>query len=238
MRGPKPFEGDILKLGRYAYTGSGARPSAVYANLRQSKMVRLALEEFRPTSILDIGCGDGTYTAEFLEIEYVQSILGIDLNKSAISVAKQQFVGDSRLIFDSASVQEVAKVGKKFDVVVLRGVLHHVENPEQMISLISSISTQVVILEPNGWNPILKIIEKVNPYHKAHGERSFTSLKLQKWLRSVGFQIESLDYAILVPYFFPTFLISIFNNLERIVLKTPYINRLLLGTQVISAKLI
>lgn len=238
MRGPKPFEGDILKLGRYAYTGSGARPSAVYANLRQSKMVRLALEEFRPTSILDIGCGDGTYTAEFLEIEYVQSILGIDLNKSAISVAKKQFVGDSRLIFDSASVQEVAKVGKKFDVVVLRGVLHHLENPEQMISLISSISTQVVILEPNGWNPILKIIEKVNPYHRAHGERSFTSLKLQKWLRSVGFQIESLDFAILVPYFFPTFLISIFNNLERIVLKTPYINRLLLGTQVISAKLI
>jgi len=238
MRGPLPFEGDILKLGRYSYTGPGARPSAVYANLRQSKMVRLALEDFRPTSILDIGCGDGTYTAEFLEIEYVQSILGIDLNKSAISVAQKQFVGDSRLIFDSVSVEEVTKVGKKFDAVVLRGVLHHCENPEQMISLISSISTQVVILEPNGWNPILKVIEKLSPYHKAHGERSFTSLKLQKWLRSAGFQIESLDYVILVPYFFPTFLISIFHNLERIVLKTPYINRLLLGTQVISAKLI
>jgi hypothetical protein len=67
MRGHEPFNEDIDANDRYIYTGETARKSAIVANALQSKMVHQQIESLSCNSLLDIECGDGTYTHEFLK---------------------------------------------------------------------------------------------------------------------------------------------------------------------------
>lgn len=66
------------------------------------------------------------------------------------------------------------------------------------------LSDRLLIMEPNGNNPILKIIEKLSPYHRQHEERSFSSRTLKKWCEAAGYEVEQLNYVGFVPFFFPT----------------------------------
>jgi hypothetical protein len=59
------------------------------------------------------------------------------------------------------------------------------------------------IYNPNGNNPILKLIEKLSPYHRRHEERSFSSRTLKKWCKEAGYEVERLNYVGFVPFFFP-----------------------------------
>ncbi len=46
------------------------------------------------------------------------------------------------------------------DVAVLRGVLHHLDRPEAAIAHLAKQFKAVMILELNGYNPVMKLIEK------------------------------------------------------------------------------
>ena len=37
------------------------------------------------------------------------------------------------------------------------------------------------VIEPNGYNPVLKVLEKVSRYHIEHEERSFFPATLHAW---------------------------------------------------------
>ena len=49
----------------------------------------------------------------------------------------------------------------KFDLIILRGVLHHVLDPAEAIRQCAARTNALLIIEPNGNNPILKLIEGV-----------------------------------------------------------------------------
>jgi SAM-dependent methyltransferase len=234
MRGHEPFNKDIDSNGRYIYTGVSARKSSVVANLLQSEMIHTQVKSLKCSSLLDLGCGDGTYTYEFLKFDNL-IIVGLDPAEKAISYAAEKYRNEERLSFISSSIQEIIKSKQRFDLVVLRGVLHHCENPEQVINDASGVTDNILILEPNGMNPIMKIIEKVSPYHRAHSEKSFTKRKITGWLQSSGFEVVKFDLGILVPYFFPTRLIPLMIWLEPKVKKIPIIKKFLLGSQVFFA---
>jgi ubiquinone/menaquinone biosynthesis C-methylase UbiE len=91
--------------------------------------------------------------------------------------------------------------GNKFDVAVIRGVLHHLYYPEDAIKKISKIADNVLVLEPSGYNPIVKIIEKTSPYHIAHQERSYWPPTLNKWFKNAGYKVLRQKYFGIVPYF-------------------------------------
>jgi SAM-dependent methyltransferase len=235
MRGHVPFDNDIDNLGRYKYTGSTARPSSIYANRRQSGLIHDFMSGVRNETILDVGCGDGTYTVEFLNLSSVKKITGIDPAGKAIENAKKNFREREKVHFSTDSINDLVLEKRKFDVVVLRGVLHHCEDPVGVLQGASRLTNQIIILEPNGYNPILKLIEKFSFYHRSHGERSFTSKKINRWLKQIGFETDKFALGILVPFFFPTPLIGIMNWLEPIIQRLPIARRLLLGTQVFFA---
>jgi hypothetical protein len=71
------------------------------------------------------------------------------------------------------------------------------------------LSEQLLIVEPNGNNPILKLIEKLSPYHCQHEERSFSSRTLKKWCKEAGYEVKHLDFVGFIPFFFPTALTRI-----------------------------
>ncbi|MEZ4901482.1 MAG: hypothetical protein R2822_06830 [Spirosomataceae bacterium] len=58
-------------------------------------------------------------------------------------------------------------------------------------------------MEPNGNNPILKLIEKTSKYHIEHEEQSFIEFSLKKWIKNAGGKVTNWSYVGYVPFFFP-----------------------------------
>jgi 2-polyprenyl-3-methyl-5-hydroxy-6-metoxy-1,4-benzoquinol methylase len=234
MKGHEPFNWDIDNNGRYIYTGPQARKSAAVANSRQSEMIHSLISGKQFESILDLGCGDGTFTAEFLKFPRVK-IVGMDPAERAIEFASKKFASEHRISFTTMPAENLISDGQFFDLVILRGVLHHCEDPQSVINQASRLANSVLILEPNGLNPIMKVIEKLSPYHRAHSEKSFTKRKIRGWLLESGLQIEKFQMGVLVPYFFPKFLVGFMSALEPFVALIPRVGRVFFGTQVILA---
>src|SRR5206468_3389918 len=82
------FDLDTAANGGYVYT-SNDRWSSRYATARQSdELIRMLTGNVDPaTRIVDIGCGDGTYTLDIAERFKPASIRGVDPAANAIAAA-------------------------------------------------------------------------------------------------------------------------------------------------------
>jgi 2-polyprenyl-3-methyl-5-hydroxy-6-metoxy-1,4-benzoquinol methylase len=143
MKGHEPFNYDVDTNGRYVYTGPEARKSAIVANSRQSEVLHSLLLEKHFESILDLGCGDGTFTSEFLKYPKIR-ILGMDPADRAIKFASEKFATEPRIQFTSKSAVDLIREGYFFDLVIMRGVLHHCIDPADVINQASQLSLGVV----------------------------------------------------------------------------------------------
>lgn len=236
--GPVPFEHDIHATGRYAYTGHGAKPSALLANERQTQLVVQGLSVLDGRTLIDVGCGDGTYTWEIAE-ELSLTVTGIDPAGSAIEVAKKlrsergSEISVNFIFGDLEST--VLPAGNRFDISLVRGVLHHVQDPALLITQLAQCSDSLVVIEPNGVNPFLKLIEIFSPYHRQHMEKSFTPWQLRSWLETAGWTVKVHRCGGIVPFFFPTGLAFLLRAVEPAFENFPGLRWLVCGSQLIVA---
>lgn len=196
-----PFDVDVSRHGGYRYT-TDAPLSSEIANRRLTEETLRRLH-LRGRTVLDVGCGDGTYTVQLLQHGGARSILGTDVAAEAIAEAAARYADMPELTFEALTVAEVAARGDRFDVAVVRGVLHHADDPAQLVADVASVVDEVLIIEPNGYNGVLKVIEKASPYHRAHGERSFPARRIRGWLGAAGLRPSSDGFVGLVPFFCP-----------------------------------
>lgn len=229
--GHLPFDRDVSSHGSYAYTGPNSQLSSFLANRRQSDLIRSALRGDEQ-SLIDIGCGDGTYSYEFLEVEGL-SILGVDPSAHAIAAAVANQGTSKRISFVHGSIDDIDGI---FDLAVLRGVLHHAENPQELLHLAAQKARRLIVLEPNGLNPILKAIEKLSPYHRHHQERSFNPKRLRSWITEAGFEIEVSKVGGLVPFFAPDWMAKLLERLRPSVESLPIARSLLCGSRLYTAR--
>jgi SAM-dependent methyltransferase len=168
------FNSDVRDNQGYRYTTSASYSSFV-ANRR---MTDATLQHIGPMAkrVLDAGCGDGTYTNYIKGERGSLEIVGFDPASEAIRVARGRFP-DIEFVVGDVLRPETFPEGK-FDLIILRGVLHHVLDPAEAIRQCAVRADLLLIIEPNGNNPILKLIEKLSPYHRQHEERSFSSQTL------------------------------------------------------------
>src|SRR3954464_5329526 len=84
------FNADIKAGGRYQYTNF-ERYSSYIATKRQTDELIAFLKKYNPgaKSILDVGCGDGTFTFEIFDSVNPKKIVGFDSAKSAVNVANK-----------------------------------------------------------------------------------------------------------------------------------------------------
>lgn len=226
-----PFDRDISNHGKYLYTGKDAQLSSVYANASQTRLIHSYITgDMR--SLIDIGCGDGSYTEEFASINTLERILGVDPSKPAIDAAISKYSTLPKLTFQNSELLELLDAGDFFDVAVIRGVVHHATNPEVLISSALNLAKTVIISDPNGLNLVLKVIEKTSQYHREHEEQSFTAWKFKKWISNCGGKIVFYKIGVLVPFFCPSFLAKVLHWLEPLVENTPLVRNLVCGTQV------
>jgi SAM-dependent methyltransferase len=216
--GVDPFNADAASGDGYVYTTTSQLSSRL-AVARQQEVI-LQMAHLKGRSVLDVGCGDGHYTIGYWDRGEPSRCIGIDPAPNAIKVAERKkgarpieyrVLEDNRIPFDDAT----------FDVAIVQGVLHHADEPEVTLHEALRVAREVVILEPNGLNPGLKVIEKVSPYHLKHNERSYSPRQLRSWIESGGGHVVEEKFAIFVPMFSPDWLARLMKAVEPVVEATP-----------------
>ena len=111
-----------------------------------------------------------------------------------------------------------------FDVALLQSILHHDDDPRDMIREAFRVARTVVIHEPNGNNLGLKLIERTSRYHREHGEKSYRPAEMARWIRAAGGEVCALRFGGFVPMFCPDWMARLSKRLEPIVESTPVLN--------------
>ena len=227
------FQNDVVSNGGYQYT-TNAPLSSQMANERLTKAT-IDSANFIGANLIDIGCGDGTYTFELLSRGNAKSVVGIDPATDAINLANKK-TGLRNATFIPASAYDLPYPNQTFYFAILRGVLHHLEFPEKAIKEALRVSKEIIVIEPNGFNPVLKLIEKNSSYHKAHDEKSYTSWKLFQWVRAGNGKVENFSFVGLVPFFSPNWMAKICKLFEPVVESFPILRRICCAVCVFKAK--
>jgi 2-polyprenyl-3-methyl-5-hydroxy-6-metoxy-1,4-benzoquinol methylase len=227
------FNKDVSSSGQYLYHNE--QLSSFLSNKRQIEAIK-SIYNFSGKKIIDIGCGDGFFTLQLAKLN-VKSILGVDPASEAIDVCKKQakiqnLEGISSFI--NSDVYNLS-IDEHFDCAIFCGVLHHLPDPRLAISSISPFVDNILILEPNGTNLVLKIIEKTSKYHIAHDEKSYLPSTAKQWLLNAGFKCDKCNFINLVPLFFPNILAKMCKFIEPAVESIPLIRNLTCGQYVILA---
>ena len=184
----------------------------------------------RSAHVVDIGCGDGTFTIEIAERFGPAAIRGVEPARNAVEAARARI--PSRLAgsvsFEVGNIYDIENKGET--VAVVRGVLHHLDRPQAAISQLTKQFTSLIVLEPNGYNPVMKIIERVSQYHRQHDERSYWPPSLNRWFTQEGFLVVAQKFFCLVPYFCPTPAAKILGRAESAIESLPVVRQICCGT--------
>jgi len=219
------FNADIQNHSGYLYTRTD-KMSCVLANRRITDAI-LEMTSFQGKRVIDIGCGDGTYSVELFRAG-ASEVIGIDAAESAVQTANNKVSGIEGIHFEVMDIYRLE--GKeRYDIAVLRGILHHIDHVQYAIGNITRIANEIIVLEPNGFNPILKLIEKMSHYHKRHGEKSYLPAMLDHWFESCGCKVERSRFIGLVPMFCPDFTAKMLKMIEPVIEKLPVFRQLFCG---------
>ena len=219
------FNEDVNANSGYLYS-TNAPYSAVVANLRISHAIEAGIP-IGTKRIIDIGCGDGVYTDSLAQSFPAVYIEGHDPAHNAIDIASERF---PTITFKVANILHQTDVPTTpFDVAVLRGVIHHLPDDSQITAIrhARAYANTLIIMEPNGNNPILKIIEKHSAYHIAHEEQSFSSAVLTSWCKAAGWRSVTVEYIGFVPFFFPEILSRCIFYVQPLLERIPLVNKYL-----------
>ena len=215
------FDRDATHNRGYLYT-TNARLSSELANRRLTEAA-LAAVDFKGLRVLDVGCGDGTYTLDLYDGGQPASVYAFDPAREAIALARDKAAG-RRITFAAHDAYAIPMQSGSFDLAHLRGVLHHLERPQDVLREAFRLAPLVIVLEPNGYNPVLKCIEKLSRYHREHGERSYPPSALDRWVRELGGHVCARGFVGLVPFFCPDVLARVLKSIEPVLERVPVLN--------------
>lgn len=207
------------------------------SRLATQRTIDIILETgcFANRSVLDMGCGDGYYTTLFWDKGKPCKMIGIDAAAQAISTANGK-KEDRQIEYFVEDAHALPWPDNSFDVVMIQSILHHDDHPEDMIREAFRLAPVILIHEPNGNNLGLKIIEKLSPYHRAHGEKSYMSMQFNRWIKENGGERVYRKFAGFVPMFCPDWIARLTKWIERIIENIPVLRDLACSVVVIVAE--
>lgn len=212
------FDRDAAEQSGYTYTNNESLSSRLAT--RRSRDVIVELVDLRGRSVIDMGCGDGFYTLQIYDAAQPFRMIAVDAARKAVAVAKGKRTTQA-VEFAVADVHRLPFPDDCFDVAVVQSILHHDDEPRDVIREAFRLAPEIVIHEPNGNNLGLKIIERTSAYHREHGEKSYRPRRMARWVREAGGEILSLRFAGFVPMFCSDWLARATKRLEPIVESTP-----------------
>lgn len=165
-------------------------------------------------TVLELGCGDGTFALEVLSRRY-RRVDALDKSAAAIERARQRSTAD-HLRFRVADVTAHRYApGEHWDGAFLIGFLHHVKPwAASVVTRLAAVAPRVVVMEPNGNQPLRRLLEYLPSYRRA-GEESFTLGQLVRMFDYAGYRLERLRTINLFPPFTPDALYPLGVRAER-----------------------
>lgn len=107
-----------------------------YPEVKFARFRSVVSEDLTGMSVLDIGCNAGFYSLE-MKRRGAETVLGIDTDEHYLRQAR--FAAETLQMdveFRRLSVWDVARLGRKFDLVIFMGVLYHLRHPLLALDLI------------------------------------------------------------------------------------------------------
>lgn len=150
------------------------------------------------TDLLDVGCGPGSITAEFVSrVSPGGSVLGIDYSAQVVDRARNDF-GDSGAAFEAMDLYALDIADASYDIAHAHQVLQHVSDP------VAALREMKRVVRPGGlvavrdadyagmhWAPESKPLEQwMSIYRrvaKANDAEPDAGRHLVRWAREAGF---------------------------------------------------
>jgi len=212
------------------------RTSLFYHEYWINRLIKLANINNKYRKILDYGCGSGIVMRCLNNISNKLFIVGIDISKNMLKVAKEKNVGE-------LVVGDVTNCGFKdkcFDIVISRGVLYLLDNKNNAIKEVNRILKDngiFVISEPND-NIFLRTIRRLLRFKKdrfgkyqglqksnlkeiLHNNNFFILVE-----RYFGYLAFPCAFPEIFPIYIPLPIIKILIKLDSIISKIPCINKI------------
>jgi SAM-dependent methyltransferase len=232
-RAAEIFNRDVETRGGYVY----ALDDKLSGRLASERWIQLILGliELKGRSVTDIGCGDAASTVRLWDRGEPTMMSALDPAIKAVVAGKARAQGRP-IHFVVANGQHLPYADDAFDVAILEGILHHDKNPEVIIREALRVAREILVLEPNGYNPILKMIERVSRYHREHEETSYPAVRLRRWVEAADGRVVKGRFGNLVPVFCPDWLTRILKVIEPAVERLPVANRLFCAVYVFHAR--
>jgi SAM-dependent methyltransferase len=159
------------------------------------------LPQLRPgQSLLDIGCGPGTITADLAELVAPGSVTAVDQSADVLNVAhaETQRRNLSNVTFATADVHALDFPGDTFDVVHAHQVLQHVADPVQALAEMRRVCVRGGVVAARDadyagfiWYPQLPALDLWRDLYRqvarANGGEPDAGRRLLSWAREAGF---------------------------------------------------
>ncbi len=105
------------------------------------------LDGISPTSLLDVGCGEGVLTRRWAEGQMGGGrIVGIDLEDSKLEREWKANPGPDNLEFKVGIAERLPFADNEFDTVTALEVLEHVPEPRHMLDEMSRVSNRKILV--------------------------------------------------------------------------------------------
>tara|TARA_B100001248_G_scaffold250487_1_gene224648 strand:- start:43555 stop:44214 length:660 start_codon:yes stop_codon:yes gene_type:complete len=117
-----------------------------YSMFQRFEKVGIIIKETDSKNILDVGCGPGWHDILLARSQDVK-ITGIDVAQNMIDIANSHILNrnlEDKLNFITADIFDY-KFDSKYDSVFALGVVEYFEKPEELISIMTNLSSKRVI---------------------------------------------------------------------------------------------
>jgi len=151
---------------------------------------------FTGETLVDVGCGYGSFLLYFKRKKKIKICVGLDLNKKSIHSAKRLFREkgiDVPLIIGDA--QNLPFEDNVFDIAFSTDMIEHLPSTPKGVQEIVRVSKDtIVICVPNKLNPadMSRIAEVFGSHHPPEIENYVTRFQLKKMLQNSGIKKETV----------------------------------------------
>lgn len=176
-----------MRLGEDEFKAmSGGTRRFFHRHVEFPALVRLGLAEATGKDVVEVGCGNG-FGAELISALRPRSYAGFDLMPEQVRLAERRGLEGARFFVGDATAIDLP--AGCADVVVVFGVLHHIEDWPRAVSECRRIlrPTGVLVLEEpdaallRGWDRV---------FHWDHPRAGFSLRGLEQELNAGGLRVE------------------------------------------------
>jgi 2-polyprenyl-3-methyl-5-hydroxy-6-metoxy-1,4-benzoquinol methylase len=113
------------------------------------EMIRRA----RPSTILELGCGEGYVLSALADAGVEAQLTGIELDPRAAGIAQERL--GTRATIEQQDARKLAADGRRFDMVLMLEVLEHIPDPAQMLPILDKLTNGWLLLSVP-WEPVFR----------------------------------------------------------------------------------